>query len=124
MQLGVVGLGTMGANLARNAASRGARVAVFNRTSERTDELMNQYEKEGDFVACRTYQELATALAKPRAVLLMVKAGDAVDEVIKEVLPVLEKGDILIDAGNSHFKDTERREKELSELALSENTCS
>jgi 6-phosphogluconate dehydrogenase len=118
MQLGVIGLGTMGANLARNAASRGARVAVYNRTTEKTDEFLGKHAAEGEFIACHTFQELKDALTPPRAILLMVKAGPAVDEVMREVLPFLDKGDILIDAGNSHYRDTERREKEMKEAGI------
>ena len=115
LQLGVIGLGTMGANLARNAASRGATVAVFNRTAAKTDEFMKKHAKEGTFIACHTLEELKKALKPPRPILLMVKAGQPVDDVIGELLPVLGKGDILIDGGNSHYLDTERREAALKE---------
>ncbi len=118
MQIGVIGLGVMGANLARNAASRGATVAVYNRTPEKTDEFLKAYGHEGNFIACHTYPELKAALTPPRPILLMVKAGEAVDAVIKELLPVMDPGDILIDAGNSLYLDTERREKEVSSSGL------
>lgn len=118
MQLGVIGLGTMGANLARNAASRGATVAVYNRTKEKTDEFLKLHKKEGKLVACHSLEELVKALKPPRPILLMVKAGDAVDEVIREVRPFLDDGDILIDGGNSLYVDTERREKELANEGL------
>jgi 6-phosphogluconate dehydrogenase len=114
MQLGVIGLGTMGANLARNAASRGATVAIYNRTSEKTDEFMRLHASEGSFVACHSYQELKSALQPPRPILIMVKAGDAVDGVIGDLLPMLDKGDILIDGGNSLYTDTQRREQALA----------
>lgn len=107
--LGLIGLGTMGANLARNAARAGATVAVFNRTTAKTDEFMREYASEGVFVAARTLEELVSSLPRPRAIVLMVKAGEAVDAVIDDLLPLLEDGDILIDAGNSHYRDTERR---------------
>ncbi len=116
--LGVIGLGTMGANLARNAASRGATVAVFNRTTETTHEFMKTHEKEGKFVACVTYTDLLKALPQPRAILIMVKAGDAVDTVITDLLPNLSKGDVLIDGGNSLYTDTEKRAKSLSEKGI------
>ncbi len=112
-QVGVIGLGTMGANLARNTARNGARVSVFNRTKERTDEFIKNHASEGSFTACDDLPPLITSLSAPRAILLMVKAGDAVDEMIRDLLPLLSKGDILIDGGNSHYRDTERREKEL-----------
>ncbi len=118
LQLGVVGLSTMGANLARNAARNGATVAVFNRTKERTDAFIAQHGTEGTFVPCTSYAALRDALTPPRPILLMVKAGQAVDDVIAEIAPVLDKGDILIDGGNSHYRDTERREKELREKGL------
>ncbi len=118
MQLGVFGLGTMGANLARNAARNSATVPVFNRTTEKTDEFMKKYQSEGKFVACHTLEEFIRALTPPRPILLMVKAGKPVDEVIDELLPLLDESDILIDAGNSHFRDTERREKFVEEKGI------
>ncbi|MBI3331940.1 NADP-dependent phosphogluconate dehydrogenase [Candidatus Peregrinibacteria bacterium] len=118
MQLGLIGLGTMGANLARNAARNGATVAVYNRTKEKLDAFIEEHGKEGVFVACKTYAELAKALKPPRPILLMVKAGEAVDQVLKELLPHLQKGDIVIDAGNSHYRDTEKREAQLLEKGI------
>lgn len=112
-QIGVIGLGTMGANLARNAARNGAVVAVFNRTAEKVEEFVRVHGKEGTFVPCNTLAKLTAALKTPRAILLMVKAGEAVDEVIAELSPLLSKGDILIDGGNSDERDTARREAEL-----------
>lgn len=109
MQLGVIGLGTMGANLARNAARKGAQVAVFNRTAEKVDAFMKEHGGEGDFFPSKTLEELVKNLKTPRAVLLMVNAGKPVDEVIEAITPLLQKRDILIDAGNSHYLDTERR---------------
>lgn len=117
-QLGVIGLGTMGANLARNAARNGAKVAVFNRTTETMHEFMKQYGKEGNFIPCKTYEELMRSTDSPRAILLMVKAGPAVDAVIDDLLPLLSEGDIIIDGGNSHFPDTERRAVELKEKGI------
>lgn len=109
MHIGVIGLGTMGANIARNAARHGARVVVFNRTKERIKEFMDQFSGEGEFVPVETLKEMVKELKSPRAVLLMVKAGDAVDGVLDELLPLFKKGDIIIDGGNSHFQDTVRR---------------
>ena len=115
VSLGVVGLGTMGANLARNAAKRKAAVAVFNRTKEKTDVFMTQHAAEGTFTACATYDELIAALKPPRAILIMVSAGKAVDDVIDELTPKLSPGDIVIDGGNSHYSDTERRCSSMAE---------
>lgn len=117
-QLGVIGLGTMGANLARNAARTGAKVAVFNRTTEVMHDFIKEHGKEGVFVPCKTYEELVRSLDAPRAILLMVKAGPAVDAVIEDILPLLEKGDIIIDAGNSHYPDTDRRIEYLQESGI------
>lgn len=111
--LGVIGLGTMGANLARNAARNGAKVAVYNRSEERMHEFMKLYGNEGTVIPCKTYQEMMRSLGTPRVILVMVNAGPAVDEVIRDLLPHLAAGDILIDGGNSHFTDTNRRSEEL-----------
>jgi len=109
--IGVVGLAVMGSNLARNLASRdGNTVAVFNRTYEKTTELVEEHPEAG-FVATRTYQEFADALATPRTAIIMVKAGVATDAVIDELVAVFEPGDIIVDGGNSLFTDTIRREK-------------
>ncbi len=118
MQLGVFGLGIMGANLARNAARNGAKVSVFNRTVEKMKAFIDEHGKEGEFVACETPEAFINSMESPRAILLMVKAGDAVDEVIAALLPLLHKGDILIDAGNSHFRDTVHREKMLADEGI------
>ncbi len=118
MQLGVIGLGTMGANLARNAAHCGVEVSVFNRTQEKTDAFMRDHGGEGVFVACKSHKELVDSLQKPRAILLMVKAGDAVDTLIEDLLSLVDPGDMLIDAGNSHFADTDRRDKHCSEKGV------
>src|ERR1700716_1117153 len=99
----------MGMNLARNLASHGSRVVVFNRTRKRTDEFMAQFESEGDFRAAASLGELVRLLKPPRAILLMVKAGPPVDEPPDELAGLLQAGDTLIDAGNSLFHDTRRR---------------
>ncbi|MDQ8737236.1 NADP-dependent phosphogluconate dehydrogenase [Paenibacillus sp. LHD-38] len=116
-QIGVIGLAVMGKNLALNLESRGFEVAVFNRSYEKTKELLAEadgrklygYESLGDFVA---------SLALPRKILLMVKAGNATDDTIKQLLPFLGKEDIIIDGGNSYFVDTQRRTKELEALGI------
>ncbi|WP_155371073.1 NADP-dependent phosphogluconate dehydrogenase [Catellatospora vulcania] len=117
-QIGVTGLAVMGANLARNLARNGYTVAVHNRSRARTDALIAEHGGDGDFVATETMAELVGALEKPRRVLIMVKAGKPVDDVIAELVPLLDADDIIIDAGNSHFTDTRRREAALAEKGL------
>jgi 6-phosphogluconate dehydrogenase len=107
--LGVVGLAVMGANLARNAARRGFGVALFNRHSARTDALMRDHGDDGRFYPASSLGEFVAALSMPRVVIVMVKAGKPVDEMIDELLPLLDPDDILIDAGNSLFSDSARR---------------
>ena len=112
--IGVTGLAVMGANLARNAARKGYPVALHNRTAARTEELVGRYGGEGTFVATRETPEFVAALKKPRAIVMMVQAGKPVDQVIAELVPHLERDDILIDGGNSLFSDTVRRSQELA----------
>ena len=115
---GVMGLAVMGANLARNVASRGLPVAVYNRTAARTEKFIADHGGEGDFTPTQSIAELVAAIDKPRAILIMVKAGAPVDEAIQEIAPHLEKGDILIDGGNSFFGDTRRRTADLEARGL------
>jgi len=107
--IGVVGLGTMGMNLARNLAHHGFAVSVYNRHTERVDAFLAQFGTEGAFQPARSPQELVAQLEPPRVVLMMVTAGPAVDELIEHLAPSLKSGDILIDGGNSYFLDTVRR---------------
>src|SRR3954465_10108412 len=107
--LGVLGLAVMGANLARNAARKGFGVALYNRHGGRTDDLVRDFGHEGRFTPTKELHAFAASLARPRAVVLMVQAGKPVDDVIDELLPHLEPADVVIDAGNSLFTDTERR---------------
>ena len=107
--IGVLGLATMGANLARNAARKGFGVAVYNRHGARTDELIRDHGGEGRLLPARTIADFVARLARPRAIIIMVQAGKPVDEVIAELAPNLEAGDIIIDGGNSLFSDTNRR---------------
>jgi len=116
--IGVTGLAVMGANLARNFARNGYTVALHNRSRTRTDQLVAEHGDEGAFVATETLEELVAALAVPRRVLIMVKAGQPVDDVIEQLVPLLESGDIVIDAGNSHYEDTRRREAALAAQGL------
>jgi 6-phosphogluconate dehydrogenase len=113
-RIGVTGLAVMGANLARNMARRGVPVAVHNRTAARTKEFMADHGGEGAFTAAETLEEFVAALERPRRVVVMVKAGAPVDAVLTELAPLLDEGDIVIDAGNSHFPDTDRRTEELA----------
>ncbi len=113
-KFGIVGLGVMGRNLALNIADKGYKVAVYNRTDAKTLTFINGEAKQKDILAAFSYPELVEALEKPRRVMLMVKAGPAVDGVISDLKPFLETGDILIDGGNSHFQDTKRRNAALS----------
>jgi 6-phosphogluconate dehydrogenase len=117
-ELGVLGLAVMGANLARNAARKGFGVALYNRNHERTDKLMAEYGKEGRFVPTKSVAEFVAALSKPRALIIMVKAGKPVDDMIEELLGHLDPDDIIIDGGNSLYTDTNRRFKYCQEKRI------
>jgi 6-phosphogluconate dehydrogenase len=112
-QIGVTGLGVMGRNLARNFARHGFTTALHNRTTARTDEVVKNFGHEGTFVPALTAEEFVDSLERPRRIVVMVNAGPATDAVIDEFAPLLEPGDMLIDGGNAHFKDTRRREASL-----------
>lgn len=116
--IGLVGLAVMGENLILNMESKGFTVAVFNRTVEKVDKFINGRGKNKNIIGCHSLKELCEKLAKPRKVMLMVKAGAAVDSFIEQLIPLLERGDIVIDGGNSHFPDTTRRTKYLEEKGL------
>ncbi|NPD67762.1 NADP-dependent phosphogluconate dehydrogenase [Lichenicola cladoniae] len=116
--IGVTGLAVMGANLARNAARKGFRVALNNRSNEKTETLLAEHGQEGSFIGSSTIAEFVASLAKPRVVLIMVKAGKPVDIVIDELLEHMEPEDIIVDGGNSLFEDTRRREKTVSDRGL------
>ncbi|MDD5482858.1 MAG: decarboxylating NADP(+)-dependent phosphogluconate dehydrogenase [Kiritimatiellae bacterium] len=111
--IGLIGLAVMGENLVLNMESHGYTVAVFNRTVSKVDNFVNGRARGKKIIGAHSIQKLVGALKKPRRVMLMVKAGQAVDDFIEQLLPVLEKGDIIIDGGNSHFPDTTRRTKYL-----------
>jgi 6-phosphogluconate dehydrogenase len=117
-QIGVTGLAVMGRNLARNFARHGHRVAIHNRSYAKTESLLAEAGSEGTFLPARSMADFVASLEKPRRVLIMVKAGAPTDAVIDELIPLLQEGDIVIDAGNAHFPDTIRREKKLAELGL------
>ena len=117
-QIGVTGLAVMGRNLARNFARHGYTVAVHNRSFAKTQSLLAEAGHEGDFVAGESMADFVASLERPRKVVVMVKAGGPTDAVIGELVPLLEPGDIVIDAGNAHFPDTVRREAELKEHGI------
>ena len=115
-EIGLIGLGTMGGNLALNVAENGFRIAVFNRTPEKTDQFM---EKSGPLaeklVPSKTLEDFVASIASPRAIILMVPAGDAVDAQIAALRPLLDADDLIIDAGNANYHDTNRRAEEAAE---------
>ncbi|MEN5072473.1 NADP-dependent phosphogluconate dehydrogenase [Isoptericola cucumis] len=117
-QIGVTGLAVMGRNLARNFARHGYTVAVHNRSYAKTQSLIDEAGHEGDFVPSESMADFVASLERPRKVVIMVKAGAATDAVIDELLPLLESGDIVVDAGNAHFPDTIRREEALAARGL------
>ena len=107
--IGLVGLAVMGENLILNMESRGFTVACFNRTTSKVDDFVNGRAKGKKIVGTHSLEDLVKALKRPRKVMMMVKAGKAVDDLIAQLLPLLEPGDILIDGGNTHYPDTMRR---------------
>src|SRR6202041_419174 len=117
-QIGVTGLGVMGRNLARNFARHGYATALHNRTTARTEAIMAEFGHEGTFVPAHTAEEFVASLERPRRLVIMVNAGAATDAVIDEFAPLLEPGDMIIDGGNAHFKDTRRREAALKEQQI------
>jgi len=116
--IGLIGLAVMGENLVLNMERNGFTVAVFNRHTEKVDNFINGRGKGKNFIGCHSIEELCANLAAPRKIMLMVKAGKAVDELAAQLLPYLDKGDIIIDGGNSFFPDTIRRTKELGEKGI------
>lgn len=117
-QFGLVGLAAMGQNLALNVESRGYSVAVYNRTAERTREFVEARADGLRILPTYSVEGLVEALERPRRIMLMVKAGSPVDETIQGLVPHLDKGDLIIDGGNSFFPDTERRSRELAEAGI------
>lgn len=107
--IGLVGLAVMGENLVLNMESKGFTVAVYNRTTEKVDNFVNGRGKDKNIIGTRNLQELVDSLEKPRKIMIMVKAGKPVDDFIDQIIPYLDKGDVLIDGGNTHFPDTNRR---------------
>jgi 6-phosphogluconate dehydrogenase len=116
--IGLIGLAVMGQNLVLNMNDHGYRVAVFNRTVSKVDDFINNEAKGTQVMGAHSIEEFVAALKKPRRAMLMVKAGDTVDQMIEQILPHLEAGDIIIDGGNSHYPDTNRRTKDLAEKGI------
>ncbi len=116
--IGLIGLAVMGENLVLNMESRGFSVAVFNRTVSKVDRFLENRAKGKNVRGCHSIEELVSSLKKPRKVMLMVKAGQPVDSFIEKLIPHLDKGDIIIDGGNSNFMDTIRRTKNLEDKGL------
>ena len=116
--IGLIGLAVMGENLALNIESRGFSVAVFNRTVSKVDDFVQGRAAGKRIVGCHSLPEFVESLARPRKVMLMVKAGPPVDEFIAQLVTLLEPGDVIIDGGNTHFADTERRTREVEAKGL------
>lgn len=108
-QVGLIGLAVMGENLILNMESKGFTVSCYNRTTQKVDDFVNGRAKGKNIVGCHSLEELVKSLERPRKVMMLVKAGGAVDALIDQLIPLLEPSDILIDGGNSHFPDTIRR---------------
>ena len=117
-EIGLIGLAVMGENLVMNMESKGFTIAVYNRSTEKVDKFINGRAKGKKIIGCRSVEELVQALEKPRKVMMMIRAGQAVDDMISQLLPLLEPGDVIIDGGNSYFKDTIRRTAEVTEKGL------
>ena len=113
--IGLIGLAVMGENLVLNMANNGFTVAVYNRTTAKVDDFIGDRAQGKSIIGTHTPEELIANLKKPRRVMMMVQAGDAVDRVIDSLLPLLDPGDILIDGGNSNYQDTVRRTEQLTQ---------
>ncbi|ABQ46506.1 6-phosphogluconate dehydrogenase (decarboxylating) [Thermotoga petrophila RKU-1] len=116
--IGLIGLAVMGQNLALNIARKGYKVSVYNRTAQRTEEFVKNRVTNEEIEPHYDIESFVKSLERPRKIILMVKAGKPVDDTISQLLPHLEPGDLIIDGGNSHYMDTERRFKELSEKGI------
>ncbi|MEC3884076.1 NADP-dependent phosphogluconate dehydrogenase [Halobacillus sp. HZG1] len=116
--IGVIGLGVMGANLALNIQDNGYTVSVYDYWTDRVDELVGNDENTGNISGAYSAEEFVSSLEKPRKILMMVKAGDTTDKVIESLVPHLEEGDMLIDGGNTYYEDTERRAAYLEEKGV------
>ena len=115
---GLIGLAVMGENLALNVESRGYKVAVYNRTTEKVDALINGRAAGKEFVGCHTIEDFVKAVKRPRKLMMLVKAGPAVDAIIEQLLPLCDEGDIIIDGGNTYYVDSERRTKTVEDAGM------
>ncbi|MEM6689914.1 MAG: decarboxylating NADP(+)-dependent phosphogluconate dehydrogenase [Planctomycetota bacterium] len=115
---GLIGLAVMGENLALNVESRGYKVAVYNRTTSKVDELIEGRAAGKNFVGCHSLEDFVKSVKRPRKLMMLVKAGPAVDAIIESLIPLCEPGDILIDGGNTYYVDTERRAKVVQDAGL------
>ena len=116
--IGMIGLAVMGENLVMNMLNHGIRVAVFNRNTDKVRNFVEGRAQGMDVIGTYSLEELVASLTPPRRVMMLIRAGSAVDEMIDRLVPLLEKGDIVIDGGNSNFRDTMRRCAKLEELGL------
>jgi 6-phosphogluconate dehydrogenase len=116
--IGLIGLAVMGENLVLNMESKGFTVGVFNRSVEKVDKFIAGRGAGKNFIGAHSIKELCDSLEKPRKVMMLVKAGQAVDDFIEQLIPHLEPGDIIIDGGNTHFPDTIRRTKYVESKGL------
>lgn len=115
---GLIGLAVMGENLALNVESRGYKVAVYNRTTSKVDELLAGRAKGKNFVGTHNLEDFVAAVARPRKLMMLVKAGPAVDAIIDQLIPLCDKGDIIIDGGNTYYTDTEERTKRVEAAGM------
>ncbi|MEO2021081.1 MAG: NAD(P)-binding domain-containing protein, partial [Pirellulaceae bacterium] len=115
---GLIGLAVMGENLALNVESRGFRIAVNNRTVAKVDQLIAGRAAGKNFIGCQNLEELVQSVATPRKIMMLIKAGPAVDKLIDQLIPLMSPGDVIIDGGNTHFADTERRTRHVEQQGL------
>src|SRR5690606_21382346 len=116
--IGVIGLAVMGENLILNMESKGFHVTAYNRSTDKVENFVNGRAKGKNIYGAKSIEDLVSSLKAPRKIMLMVKAGKPVDDFIDLLIPHLDKGDIIIDGGNSHFPDTERRVKYVESKGL------
>jgi len=116
--IGLIGMAVMGENLMLNMESRGFTVACYNRTTDKVDRFMSGRGKGRNFIGCHSLEEMVDCLKKPRRIMMMVRAGQPVDDLMQALMPLLEPGDILIDGGNSHYPDSMRRSREAEEAGM------
>ena len=116
--IGLIGMAVMGENLMLNMESRGFTVACYNRTTDKVDRFMSGRGKGRNFIGCHSLEEMVGCLKKPRRIMMMVRAGQPVDDLMQSLTPLLEPGDILIDGGNSHYPDSMRRSREAEEAGM------